>query len=181
MKLSSILKFGHEHFLRYGHKSMRCVDATCGNGNDTLFLAQNFNRAKIYAFDIQENAINNSKIKCENHPNIEFICDSHANFNTYLTGTFDLFIYNLGFLPNSDLQVTTNFDSTIDSISQALDLLKIGGAIILTLYRGALNLDEALKVEEFTQNLSSYQYIVAKYEHLNTNDSPYVIIIEKKR
>ena len=36
-----------------------CVDATCGNGHDTLFLAKQSNH--VYAFDIQKQAIQSTK------------------------------------------------------------------------------------------------------------------------
>ena len=36
-----------------------CIDGTCGNGNDTLFLAER--TQKVYGFDIQSQAIENTK------------------------------------------------------------------------------------------------------------------------
>ena len=45
------------------------IDATCGNGYDTLFLRTNVGRkGKVYGFDIQQTALDNtSKLLKENN------------------------------------------------------------------------------------------------------------------
>ena len=56
------------------------IDATLGNGHDCDFLSELFK--KVYAFDIQEEAVNSYKSK--NKENVEVILDSHENFETYI-------------------------------------------------------------------------------------------------
>lgn len=96
MNNSNAVSFAHELC-----KNSTCfdiaIDATLGNGHDSLFLSSLFN--KIYAFDIQELAIKRSKKRLENIDNIDIILDSYINFDNYIFEKVDLILYNLGFLP----------------------------------------------------------------------------------
>lgn len=74
------------------------VDMTMGNGNDTYLLASL--SKQVYAFDINDEAINNTKERCKQFNNIEYILDNHINVDKYV-GSANLFIFNLGYLPNS--------------------------------------------------------------------------------
>lgn len=160
-------------------KNSVVVDATCGNGNDTLFLA---NIAKeVYAFDIQDQAIINSKNKCSEFSNINFIQDSHANFDNYISNNVDLIMYNLGYLPNShDELITTTSSSTIDSITSGLKLLNKNKFMILTIYTGHDNGLEANIVSEFLKTLSNKEYLVMQYQFCNLANPPFVMVVEKK-
>ncbi|HQD42466.1 MAG TPA: class I SAM-dependent methyltransferase, partial [Bacillota bacterium] len=66
------------------------VDATVGNGNDTLFLARLVGeKGRVYGFDIQQEAINNTgellkDLGLQNRVNL--ICDGHENMDEYVTG-----------------------------------------------------------------------------------------------
>ena len=54
------------------------IDATCGNGHDTLFLSQLVGETgKIYSYDIQLAALESAKILNANQNNITFIHQSH--------------------------------------------------------------------------------------------------------
>ena len=60
-----------------------CIDATMGNGNDTLLLSRLCGeKGHVLAFDIQEIALANTRerLKKENAPhNYELFLDSHVN------------------------------------------------------------------------------------------------------
>ena len=43
------------------------IDATCGNGHDTLFLARLVPEGRVLAFDISPLAINNTAARLEEH------------------------------------------------------------------------------------------------------------------
>lgn len=53
----SALRFSHQLVKEILQPGDYAVDATMGNGNDTLFLAQLVETGKVYAFDIQEAAV----------------------------------------------------------------------------------------------------------------------------
>ena len=70
--------------LQYAKPQAAAVDATCGRGRDTLWLASCFR--KVYAFDIQQEALNQARLllQKEGHSNVAFIHDSHENMKKYI-------------------------------------------------------------------------------------------------
>ena len=64
-----------------------CIDATMGNGNDTLLLSRLCGeKGHVLAFDIQEMALANTRerLEKENAPhNYELFLDSHVNMGKY--------------------------------------------------------------------------------------------------
>ncbi len=78
-----------------------------GNGNDTVFLAKS--SKKVYAFDIQEEAIAKTKAKLTGQgiSNVELILDGHENLEQYVHTPLRAAIFNLGYLPSADKTVIT--------------------------------------------------------------------------
>ncbi|MBC2581352.1 class I SAM-dependent methyltransferase [Clostridium sp. DJ247] len=154
------------------------VDATLGNGYDTDFLCSYF--SKVYSFDIQSDAVNAYRSKEKN--NVLLINDSHENFNEYISENIDCIMYNLGFLPGGDKNITTTWQSTLKSLECGLKILENGGIITLALYRGH---EEGKKEEKailnFVENLPKNKYGVLLHSFLNRdNNPPLLIVIEKK-
>jgi len=151
-------------------KNSIVVDATCGNGNDTLFLAQSAAK-KVYAFDIQQQAIdstlkllqtNNCLEKCE------VILDSHSNFDNYISEPIKAVVFNLGYLPNADHTITTLADTTLLAIDKFLTNLEINGRIVIVVYWGHEIMTEALKaVLDFCFTQAGFQNVRARYASLN--------------
>ena len=76
------LKGLHKHFiLEHLGEGDVAVDFTMGNGGDTLFLSKTVGESgKVYAFDIQEEALVSTRahLKSKGAPeNYELICASH--------------------------------------------------------------------------------------------------------
>lgn len=165
------------------------VDATMGNGNDTLFLCQQvLPKGKIYAFDIQEVALKRTlKLLKDHHYNAETVAnihcikDSHENFDQYISESVDVFMYNLGYLPGSDQSIITNPESTIKSLKSALSLLKVGGIISIIVYYGhpgGSREKEAL--ENFWGLLSNRRFRIFQGSMpYNDHCPPIIYIIEK--
>lgn len=178
----NILEFAKEIIDSIVTENDICIDATLGNGHDTLYLAK---KAKhVYGFDIQEDAINRSRtlLNDNNIDNITLIHDGHQNLDQYLDEPINLGIFNLGYLPNGDKSITTTFDTTMIAINKVLDKLVVGGVCIVVVYTG----HEAGKIEserilKHTANLNRYQYNVLKYDFINKLNPPYVIAIEKRK
>ena len=63
MKIERILPFSKTLIQQHVSADSIVIDATCGNGNDTEFLAQQVPDGKVYGFDIQDIAIQNTKTK----------------------------------------------------------------------------------------------------------------------
>ena len=157
------------------------IDATCGNGNDTRLLAELADY--VYAFDIQDQAIKTTKkILLDNQfDNVKLIQDSHENIEKYVKKKVKAVTFNLGYLPGSDKQVVTTAASTIKGLKASLNLLDDDGIITIILYVGHPGgKEEAIKVESFVKELEKGKYNVVKYDYINRELSPYVIVIQKQ-
>ena len=154
------------------------IDATVGNGYDTLFLAKLVNKGKVFGFDIQKKAINNTLKLTKGFNNIILYNDSHENMNKYFNfNTISLIIFNLGYLPNGDKSITTNYISTIKAIKQGIKLLNNKGIILIVVYRGHKEgLKESIKINKFLKNSN---YNINYYYNTDNINAPYLITIKK--
>ncbi|AID44582.1 hypothetical protein SFBM_0634 [Candidatus Arthromitus sp. SFB-mouse-Japan] len=153
------------------------VDFTLGRGNDTIFLSENFNY--VYSFDLQKECIDDFELK--NIQNVKLILDSHENVDKYIDG-FDCGMYNLGYLPGSNKEITTNAESTLISLYKAVNILNIGGFISIVLYIGHnQGKRESQEVLEFCSRLDNKRFNVAYLNLLNKNNPPSLVLINKMR
>ena len=165
----------------------RAVDATAGNGHDTLFLARLVGEeGRVYAFDVQRAALDNTLARlqdAEADKQAELILAGHEEMANYVTGGVDVVMFNLGYLPGGDHGRITRPQTTLVAIKEGLNLLKPGGLMTLVVYWGhAGGLEEAQAVDEMVAELPQEEYAVARLSYLNRRQAPpYVIIIEKSR
>lgn len=131
--MKRVTTFVHDYCQNHLKPESIICDLTCGNGNDTLFLAQHFKH--VFAIDIQKAAIESTKNKVRNYSNVSLIHASHADLNVLELPKIDAFIFNSGYLPNGNQQIITNAVSTLHAIKKAHALLKENGLLILTFYR----------------------------------------------
>ena len=106
------------------------IDATCGNGKDTLRLASLVPQGRVLALDIQEDALKNAR-KIASLDNVSFFLQSHVSFP--VSSPVKLIVYNLGYLPFGDKSITTLSTTTLQSLEAALIW---GEAISITCYPG---------------------------------------------
>lgn len=186
--LKNAQQFSHEMILSVNLEGGIFIDATAGNGHDTLFMAQHIEKgSKILAFDIQEQAILQTRQLLQNHDleeKVTCILDSHAQISNYL-GDQDLVrlaIFNLGYLPGSDKKIITTPSSTIEAIQILLDRLEKKGKIIIVSYYGHDGgIEEKNSVEELISVLPQKKCSVLKYQFINQiNCPPICYVIEKK-
>ena len=162
-----------------------CLDATIGNGNDIYKIAELVGpRGKVYGFDIQNIAIENTKKLLESKNVInrtEIINDSHENIDRYIKTKLNFIIYNLGYLPKGDKTIVTNVKSTIKSINKALNLMNINGIMLITTYIGHLGgKSEDQAVNELLSSLDQKVFNVLKNDFINQkNNPPRIYIVEK--
>lgn len=179
---STIVNNMLKSFVKEGFKVLDC---TVGNGNDTLLLAELVGQAGIvYGFDIQDIAIENTKNKLKDEGYLDrvfLIKDSHEKLSKYINEKLDLIIYNLGYLPKGDKNLKTHADSSLNSLKEALELIKNNGLILITVYTGHEGgTEEKEVIENLLKSLNQKEYNVLKYDFLNQmNDPPILYIIEK--
>lgn len=180
MKTENNVRYIHRQISIFAEDNTNMIDGTCGNGNDTLYLANKYPNSTIIGFDIQQQAIENTNKRCENCTNVELHLDSHANVKKYVNDNVSLAIFNLGYLPRADETVTTLASSTITAINEILTILNEGGAIVITLYRGESNLAETEEVLKYLKTIDKDFFIVSMYDLINLKNNPFNVIIERK-
>ena len=186
--LKNAQQFSHEMILSVNLEDGIFIDATAGNGYDTLFLAQHIEKdSKILAFDIQESAILQTRQLLQNNDleeKVTCVLDSHAQLLNYLDKKdfVRLAIFNLGYLPGSDKKIITTPSSTLEAIQILLDRLEKKGKIIIVSYYGHDGgIEEKNSVEGLISTLPQKEWSVLKYQFINqSNCPPICYVIEKK-
>ena len=163
------------------------ADFTAGNGNDTLYIKKACPSGKIYAFDIQKEALEITKKRLEQEncldENVHLIHDSHANFKKYIPeGTkLDGAIFNLGYLPGGDKSVTTKTDSTLCCLRDALDILKEGGVVVVSVYPGhEEGVRESEEISNYAANLDKRRFDCLYHRLINIPEAPFITAFQKK-
>lgn len=169
-----------------GRDNLHFVDATCGNGFDTLFLCKVANASgRVSAFDIQKQAVERTTALLDlnlEHKNYSIINDSHENMNKYLSENVDAALFNLGYLPFSDKKITTKPETTVNAIINLLPILKEDGRIYITTYISHDTGQEIREIYQFLMNLDKAMYNVVHVKVINKENSPpELFIVEKNK
>ena len=176
----------HKHFiLEHLGEGDVAVDFTMGNGNDTLFLSKTVGeRGKVYAFDIQEMAVNSTRANLEKADcpkNYTLIHDSHHNAAKYIEGKIKAGMFNLGYLPGGDKNITTMRETTMPAIEAAISMLDRDAILCIAIYPGHEEGDlEGKMVTEYLSGLDRFTYSIAQIKIINSPTSPYFMIVETK-
>ena len=176
----------HKHFiLEHLGEGEVAVDFTMGNGNDTLFLSKTVGESgKVYAFDIQEEALTSTRAHLEENgapENYTLICASHHRVKEFVKEPIKAGMFNLGYLPRSGRKaVTTMRETTMPAVEAAIELLAPDGALIIAIYpgheEGALEGD---MLREYFATLSRFRICASEFRILNSPTSPYFFLVEK--
>ncbi|SHN78407.1 class I SAM-dependent methyltransferase [Desulfitobacterium chlororespirans] len=163
------------------------LDLTAGRGRDTLFLAQLVGaEGRVHAFDVQEVALQETQRLLKEQQMAERVCLYHWDHGRLLEKVQDpvqAAMFNLGYLPGHSQKITTQAASTLAALEAVLQLLRQGGVIALTVYRGHPGgLEEAAAVEEFLSCLPRRKYSVLRGEYINQlPNAPYWILVQKNK
>lgn len=162
------------------------VDATMGNGHDTLYLAQKVGESgRVWAFDVQQAALDATRRRLEDNgcaDRVRLILDSHANMAAYVDEPPSAILFNLGWLPTGDHSVTTRVDSTLAAVSAAMELVRPGGAVSVCIYPGHdEGARERLALRQFLAGADIHRFNVLWCEFANQReDSPKLALIQKE-
>lgn len=176
MKHPTITEMAHHIIDLYVNDKSICADLTAGNGHDTQYLA---NKAQaVYAFDIQPQAIEETKKKIQNHTNVTCILDSHVKVKHYVKEPLDFAIFNFGYLPKGDKTITTNAASSLLAVQETLDLLTANGILCLCFYPGH---EEGKKeMQLLLDYLYTQNVLLSHYETLQEH-APQLYIVSKRK
>ncbi len=163
------------------------VDATMGNGKDTLFLCELVGATgHVYAFDVQAEAVERTRERVKEagyEPRTTLLLAGHETMAEHVHGPVQAVMFNLGWLPGAEHIVTTKTDTTLRAVSAALDLIAPGGIVTVCVYpghdEGSREL-EALKA--YVSQLNVRMYNVLHHHFVNaSSQTPQLFLIQRNK
>lgn len=187
MQPFSHLDIAHMFWQKIVQPGDTVIDATAGNGHDSLFLAGlalNDPAGRLIAFDIQKSALENTKERLKDFPEAQIalyqMCHSRIS-EVASPKSVKLIAFNLGYLPGGDKSLTTRTSSTLIAITAALDLIAPGGLISITCYPGhAEGLVEEHAILPFCKALDPKVWSVSSHTFINRTKHPHLILLQRK-
>ena len=174
------LEMAHDFLAQVITQEDIVVDATMGNGHDTLFLAKL--AKQVYAFDIQEQALEKTSQRLQEAglTNAELILQGHETVDQFVREV-KAAIFNLGYLPSADKSIITQPQTTLDALDKLCHMLVKGGRIAIMIYYGHEGGDiERDAVMDYVSQLPQQEYTATIYRTLNQiNNPPFLVMIEK--
>jgi predicted methyltransferase len=166
------------------------IDATMGNGNDTLFLARCVGTTGyVYGFDIQVQALEHTRERLLREgvalEHIILTVESHELMESIIPepmfGQVTAIMFNLGYLPGGERSLITITDTTLRALDAALRLLRYGGILTIVIYPGHPGGDEeSVAIHSWAAQLLHNSYQVISYKILNAStEPPYMIAVYK--
>ena len=161
------------------------IDATAGNGHDTLFLADCVGQSgRVLAFDVQAAAIASARDRIEQAGfagRVDFFQESHEHIELYAAqNSVAAVMFNLGYLPGDDHQLTTETATTLTALEAASRLLKPGGGLSVVCYPGhPSGAVEAGAVETWMASQAAKGWRIANYGAIATRrPAPFLLLAQ---
>ena len=186
--LQTALHFSHSLLEEILQPGDHVIDATMGNGYDTVFMAEKIGKTgHVYSFDIQKEALLSTKSKLTEQDLLDrtsLFLQGHETLGTVVDEAQPIKagIFNLGYLPKSDKSVITLPETTRTAMEEILKRLVPRGRMILVVYYGHEGGEKELDmVQDYCQSLPQEKYNVLKYQFINQkNNPPILYCVEKK-
>ena len=178
----------HTILTNHLHEGDLAIDATAGNGYDTLFLAEQVGSSgKVTAIDIQDCAIRSTREKLESAgliDRVKLVTGDHAaDLRKLMVNDHEkvaVITFNLGYLPGSDKCIQTHAESTEEALAASIQLLSSGGYLCVTAYRGhSGGAVEAETVEAFMRKSQMEGHVVDCFEPESSNSPPILWVLKK--
>ncbi|MEZ6140168.1 MAG: class I SAM-dependent methyltransferase [Zavarzinella sp.] len=140
--MTPLTQLAHQRLREVIKEGDFAIDATAGNGHDTVFLAQMVGiGGRVIAFDIQTKALEQTRIQLgQLAERVDLVHADHAAMEEYLPsswrGKVAAVVMNLGYLPGGDHAITTKVLSTIRACKTAISYLQVEGLLSMIAYRG---------------------------------------------
>jgi SAM-dependent methyltransferase len=171
-----------QSIVRDGHTA---VDATCGNGHDTLLLARLVGvHGHVWGFDIQQQAVAETGRRlseAELSNRVTLLPIGHEELARHVTGPVQVVLFNLGYRPGGDRSIITRPVTTGSALDQSLNLLAAGGIVMATVYPGhSGGAEEQLTVENWAAGLDPRACHCWRMGQTNVSPAaPYLLLVQK--
>ncbi|MBR1583979.1 MAG: GNAT family N-acetyltransferase [Clostridia bacterium] len=162
------------------------IDATMGNGHDTLALCQWVGEGgRVYAFDVQAQAVEHTRARLAAAgvaDRAALYCLGHEHMAEKVNGPVSAVVFNLGWLPGGDHAVTTRWETTRAAVESALGLLKKQGVLVICAYPGHAEGDrEREALTAFLTALRPQDFNVLAHRFLNAGPgAPECFVVQKQ-
>jgi len=162
------------------------IDATMGNGHDTEKLARLVGEnGHVYAFDVQEQAVNNTRTRLLEAGLAEratLHLASHDQMAELVLEPVRLVMFNLGWLPGGDKRITTRLESTLKAVNASLSLLLTMGVLCMCVYHGhEEGARELEQLDRFFSSLQPQKFNCLRQTFINAGaGAPCCFIIQKQ-
>ena len=166
----------------------KAIDATVGNGRDTLFLANAVAPGGVvFGFDIQATAIASARTTIEaERPDcrIVFFKEDHARMSEHIPagdhGTISAVMFNLGYLPGGGKSIMTTVPSTLAALEAAYIMLRPGGVVSVVAYTGHPGgREEADAVKTWASRVARRQLIEITVPRSARGGAPELVLVTK--
>ncbi len=164
MQHISLVKLAHQAIKEKLRPEDIAIDATLGNGLDTVFLAEQVGSSgRVYGFDIQRTAVEAVALKLASWRCLTLIHASHAEMDKEIPvqdhGNIRACMFNLGYLPGGDKRIITQAESTLTALTIASRILVDNGVLTILAYPGHLGGElETLQVTNWCEQLDRQQF-----------------------
>lgn len=161
------------------------VDATMGNGHDTLFLAELVGETgHVYAFDVQPEAVSRTRERLEAAgllDRVTLCLAGHETIAERVAQGPQAIMFNLGWLPGAAHAITTQTQTTLRAVSAACELLAPGGVLTVCIYPGHEEGTRELKaLTDFAAALSNRTYNALWHRFANASpDAPQMLLVQR--
>lgn len=161
------------------------VDATAGNGYDTLFLCRAVgSEGVVFAFDNQPLAIGRTAERIKENrieTRVYLVNAGHENMADYVKPPVQVVMFNLGFMPGTGHLFATRPETTVAALEQAGRLLDVKGLITVVVYTGHPGAaEEQAAVDEWAAALPQKEWTVLRITFNNwRNKPPYILVLNK--
>jgi len=167
------------------------IDATAGNGHDTLLLARLVGPpGRVVAIDVQRDAIRSAAARLAEAGmagRVSFVVGGHENLQDIVahherTQEPACIMFNLGYLPGSDKRIVTRPDTTIAALTASLSLLGPGGLLTVVVYpahRGGR--EESETVDDWMEGVGDIAIDRMRYSGLQAPPSAAYAWIVRRR
>lgn len=159
-----------------------CIDATMGNGNDTVLLSRLAGEnGRVLAFDIQKQALEHTeeRLKKDDCPeNYQLFLDSHENMAAYAEAeTVSCITFNLGYLPGETILWQPERTAAKSSGKRPYASEK-GGLMTICIYSGGdTGFQERDAMLSFIRQLDPHKYLVIQSEYVNRPNNPPIPVL----
>lgn len=162
------------------------VDATMGNGHDTLMLCELVGEnGCVHAFDVQVQAVENTQKRLEEagvSARAHLHLTGHEHMAEYVSAPVQAVMFNLGWLPGGNKEITTRWETTQTAVNSALKLLEVGGICIICVYPGHKAGDyERMQLTQMLSAIRPQDFNVLHHRFVNAGPgAPECYILQKQ-